>query len=343
VELTENVKKNIFLVDELNRCPPIVQNYFFDFFDGKMVYNGKIMKLGNGKYSIGFATGNLGDGEYVGVSESDRALLDRLHLIVKLDHPDYRPTNLDMLELFMSGKKDPKTNMPESSKLTFQDVLDLNLEFSKRSVDLVLPMLGLYFTRGLDYLENVPGHSKKALDTRWPNIEGIRTDNDENKIFPLSPRAVFSAIGLSSALEMIAESKSQEIGQLSKLPNKVELFLDSLRLTAPYSGILAKPYIEQEHNGSHYFAFDELLGKNSSNRREILDKSSALESALCYALAGNKDTQLLEEIAPIGGRWSPVAEAIGDLAEKSASGQKEDFLTAKQILDKIKKEVNNNE
>src|SRR3989338_3148591 len=100
VELTENVRKNLFFIDELNRAPPIVQNYFFDFFDGKLVHDGKILNLGTDGYSIGFATGNLGNGEYVGVSDSDRALKDRMHMIVKLDHPDYRPTPQNLLSVF---------------------------------------------------------------------------------------------------------------------------------------------------------------------------------------------------------------------------------------------------
>ena len=338
--MTENVRKNVFFIDELNRCPPIVQNYFFDFFDGKIVFDGKIMKLGDGKYSIGFATGNLGDGEYVGVSESDRALLDRFHLIVKLDHPDYRPTNADILKLFMGGKKNPRADMPESSKVNFDDVLALNEEFGRRSVDILLPILGVYFTRGLDYLEGVTGNSKKALDTRWPNVEGIRTDNDENKIFPLSPRAVFSAMGLSSALEMIAESKGATNFTLESNPeaakNRVKLFLDSLRLTATYSGVIAHPYIEQAHNGSVYSAFDELFGQNSANRRDILEKVSALETALCYALAGHRDVDLLREIAPVDGRWKPVTEAISDFVDERANSKDEDTLVAGDILKKVK-------
>ena len=47
VELTENVRKCLYYVDELNRCPPIVMNYFFNFFDGKLVHNGKVLKLGS--------------------------------------------------------------------------------------------------------------------------------------------------------------------------------------------------------------------------------------------------------------------------------------------------------
>ena len=110
IELTENVKKSMFFVDELNRCPPIVQNYFFDFADGKFIHNGKIVNLGTEGYHILFATGNLGDGEYVGISDSDRALKDRMHLIVKLDHPDFKPNPLDMKDIFES-KKNPRAEI----------------------------------------------------------------------------------------------------------------------------------------------------------------------------------------------------------------------------------------
>jgi len=340
VELTSNVRKNVYLVDELNRCPPIVQNYFFDFFDGKIVTDGKIMKLGDRKYSVGFATGNLGDGEYVGVSESDRALLDRLHLILKLDHPDYRPTNTNMLEVFMGGKKNPRTDVPEGSNFDFNNILELNNEFNKRDIELLFPALGVYLTRGLDYLENVKGHSKKAVDTRWPNLEGIKTDNDENKLFPLSPRAVFSAIGFSSALEMIAESKGLDnfdtVRNKDATKNRVNLFLDSLRLTVPYSGVIAHPYIEQEHNGNVYSAFDELLGPNSTNRREILQKVESLETALGLAYAGEQDLASLKDIAPTDGRWTAVANSIKGLAEKKAKNPDPDATTAKDIIDKVK-------
>src|SRR3989344_6459660 len=59
VELTENVHKILFYFDELNRCPPVIQNYTFDFFDGKLVHNGKIYQLGRKGYSTGFASGNI--------------------------------------------------------------------------------------------------------------------------------------------------------------------------------------------------------------------------------------------------------------------------------------------
>src|SRR3989338_3003814 len=206
VELTENVRKNLFFIDELNRAPPIVQNYFFDFFDGKLVHDGKILSLGTEGYSVGFATGNLGDGEYVGVSDSDRALKDRMHMIVKLDYSDYKPKPINLYDVFR-GKKNPRSDMPDKKEISAADIISLHKEFSERETHPLLPLLGVYLAEGLDYLELVKGNSKIACDTRWPNLEGIRTDNDENKIFPLSPRGILSAIGLTGALEMIAESK----------------------------------------------------------------------------------------------------------------------------------------
>lgn len=329
IELTENVRKNLFFVDEMNRSPPIVQNYFFDFFDGKLVHNGQILNLGKEGYSIGFATGNLGDGEYVGVSDSDRALKDRMHTIVKIDHPDYRPTPLNMFDLFKK-KKNPRADMPEQGKGITKEIIEASNEFMEREVHPLLPILGVYFTEGLDYLENVKGHSKIACDTRWPNLEGIRTDIDEDKIFVLSPRSVYSAMALTGVLEMIAEAK----GNQPKIP---ELFLDSLRLTVPYSGVLSPAFVDMGHSGNIYSAFDEIVGENSRNRQEILEKAHKLEEAISLAEAGMQNAKLLKEISPAKGRWSPVKEAIQDYAERTASNPSEENIKLRDILKQLHK------
>lgn len=332
VELSENVRKNLFFIDELNRAPPIVQNYFFDFFDGKLVHDGKILNLGTDGYSLGFATGNLGDGEYVGVSDSDRALKDRMHLIVKLDHPDYRARAVNLLDVFRS-KRTPQSDMPLSKReVTKQDIFALHKEFGERETHPILPILGVYFTEGLDYLEKVKGNSKIACDSKWPNgIVGIRTDNDENKLFPLSPRGVLSAIGLTGALQMIAEAKGHN-------PQAIPLFLDTLRLTIPHSGVIAPRYIDQEHNGDVYSAFDTLLGNGSRNRDGILEKLSNLEEAVALAEAGITDADLLNDISPVKGRWSPVKEAIEDYAERNANNLSSEKVKLKEIIEQARRD-----
>src|SRR3989338_4510674 len=331
VELTENVRKNLFFIDELNRAPPIVQNYFFDFFDGKLVHDGKILNLGTDGYSIGFATGNLGNGEYVGVSDSDRALKDRMHMIVKLDHPDYRPTPQNLLSVF-KGKKNPRSDMPNEAQVSKEDILALHKEFGERETYPLLPILGLYFTEGLDYLENVKGNSKAKCDARWPNLEGIITDIDENKVFPFSPRGVLSAIGLTGALQMIAEAKGKQ-------PTTSNLFLDALRLTVPYSGVIAPMYIDQEHNGDVYSAFDTLFGQNSGNRREILERVSKLEEAVALAEAGITDADLLNDVASVKGRWTPVKEAIQDYASIMKNDKNPEKAKLREIIERAREQV----
>lgn len=302
VELTENVKKALFYVDELNRCPPIVQNYFFNFFDGKLVHNGKVYRLGKDGYSVGFASGNLGDGAYVGIQDSDRALKDRMHMIVKLDDPEYGTTEEDDWEIF-GGNKNPRAKLVDDREDITADIIALNREFGKRDVPLILRALGLYFHKGLDYVENTKRHSKRALDTVWPNIKELRPDTDEGKVMPFSKRAVLATIGLTEALRLIAEAKGIEVR------DSANLYLDALRLTVPYSGVLHSQYVHNEKSGDAYAAFDDLM---TTWRKEIDDRKQDLEAAIALALYGEREETVLDRICPPGavGRWSAVRRAI---------------------------------
>jgi len=330
VELTNNIGKNVFYVDELNRCPPVVQNYFFDLFDGKLVHRGKILRLGKQGYSVGFATGNLGDGSYVGISDSDRALKDRMHLIVKLDHPNFATTELDDFEIF--GKKlNPRTGLPEQSGDISDRIIKLNQEFQQRKVDPLLPALGVFLTKGLDYLEDTAQQSKRAVELKWPRLDGIRQDTDESKIFPLSKRGILSAICLAQSLEMIAESNGTPIETGRE---RAELFLDSLRLTIPYSGVLAPDFVAIEHNGDVYSAFDAVMEKNKA---DALDKVEFLEEALLLAEAGHTDKKLLDKVASdTEGKWLPVRRAVTGYAEKRKVEPSETGLTLVKMLREIK-------
>jgi len=98
-QLTENINRSLFYIDELNRCPPITQNYFFDLMDGKIVFQGRILPLGNNGYSVGFASANSGNA-YNGTFEMDAALLDRMHMAVDITHPDFFTTAGDVFDIF---------------------------------------------------------------------------------------------------------------------------------------------------------------------------------------------------------------------------------------------------
>ena len=322
VELTENVRKALFYVDELNRCPPIVQNYFFNFFDGKFVHQGRVLQLGKDGYAVGYASGNIGNGAYVGTEDSDRALKDRMHMIVKLDDPRYSTEVEDDYAIF-TGKKNPRASLPDQGKDLSERIFQLHREFGQREVPTILPVLGVLLHKGLDYLQTTTRNSKRAVDNVWPNMQGIRQDTDESKIMPLSKRAVLSSIGLTEALAMIAEAKGQQV------PDHVDLFLDALQFTIPYSGVLAQQYVFNEKGGDAYEAFDAVM---TGIKQEVTNRKEALETALAYASFGEREETALDKISPTGvsTRWSPVRRVLEHLADNQ--------LEEKVRLDQIRAE-----
>ncbi len=324
-KLSENVSRCFFYVDELNRCPPIVQNYFFDFFDGKLVHQGKIRALGTQGYSVGFASGNLGDGEYVGTSQSDRALKDRMHLILGIDHPIFSTTPFDDLMIFSGNKKDPRASLPETQAGMTSEIIQANREFQARPLTPLFPVLGVYLTKGLDYLEGTRAHSKRAIKDSWyhSNIEGVREDSDEQLIFPVSKRAVLSAQALASALQFIAEAKGERVA------NPAELFLDSLKLIVPFSGTLHPTYVDQKHSGDVYAAFDEAT---AFSREEILEKQGKLEEAVLLAETGEKNAKLLKQISQGEGRWVCVKNAISQYADYRKANPSEEGQALREVI-----------
>jgi len=321
VELTENINKMFYYVDELNRCPPIVMNYFFNFFDGKLVHNGEILKLGKSDYSLGFASGNIGDGSYVGVSDTDRALKDRMHMIVKLDDPKFSTTEEDDYYIF-NNAKGPRVKLPDTTGECLDDILESHKEFNQNEVPLILSVLGVYFNKGLDYLENTKRHSKRAIIDVWPNSRNLREDTDENKILPLSKRAVLSSIALTSALEMIAKNNN------CKVEDTTNLFLDALELTIPYSGVLSKNYVNLECDGDTYLAFENIMEKIKEDTK---NKKKDLETAIAYAQFGELEEDSLNKICPLNkeGKWKPVRNVIESIA-KNPSLEKKTFEDLKK-------------
>ena len=106
-EFTQHMGHPVYVIDELTRCIPAVQNQFFNLFDGFITVDGKKYRLGYKGYSIGIASGNVGNGRYVGTSETDRALMDRMHLILDVDY--FPKTANDTLEV-LAAKSDPRVS-----------------------------------------------------------------------------------------------------------------------------------------------------------------------------------------------------------------------------------------
>lgn len=336
-KLTENVRKNLFYIDELNRCPPITQNYFFDLMDGKIVYQGDILPLGNNGYSVGFASANSGNA-YTGTFDMDAALLDRMHMAVDITDPDFFTTPEDVFDIFSGQKKDPRASMPKSDQPISKEILEMHQEFLKRPVSPFLCVMAPYFNIGLDYAQETSRNSKRALKRMWPNAPGLRTDTDEDKLYPLSKRAIFGAIALTSGLEMIAEARGivPQSGNSDLSQLEMELFLDALKLTIPFSGVISPQYAESQCGGDAYLAFNNLLGEGSARRREIINKFPRVYDALLLAEKGKTNTLLLDKITQDNpNEWQPVRDAIIYYAN---SEQKQ--ISNEQVLAKAKQVKN---
>ena len=300
--------------------------FLFDFFDGKIVHQGKIRELGKNGYSVGFASGNIGDGEYVGTSSSDRALKDRMHLILGVDHPLFSTTSFDDFMIFSGDKRDSRASLPKKSESLTSELIQVNKEFQSRLLNPLFPIVGVYLTKGLDYLEETAQKSKKAIASSWThaNVEGVRQDTDEGFIFPLSKRAVLSSQALALSLEFIAEAKG------TPTENSVALYLDALKLTVPYSGVLHQGFVDQKHHGDVYSAFDEAI---AFSKEQILQKQAGLEEALMFAEAGEEiNDKLLKEISPEEGRFSPVVDAISKYAEHRKLNPSESGIYIRDVI-----------
>ena len=105
-ELTDKIGYNLIVVDELPNCVPAVRAQLFNLFDGFIELNGKTYPIGNG-YSVGIATGNVGQKFTESTNELGRALKDRMHVTIDTDY--FSPTPSDTLEI-LSENTNPLTS-----------------------------------------------------------------------------------------------------------------------------------------------------------------------------------------------------------------------------------------
>lgn len=305
-ELTDKVNNPVFVVDELTRCIPAVQNQFFNFFDGFITVDGRKYTLGNQGYSIGIASGNIGNGRYVGASETDRALLDRMHLLIDVDNFTTQPD--DDLDVFTT-RIDPRVR-DASSNDQFEKILRLREEVSGRQIPLINYVAAIYLRKGLNYLDGVPGNSKRKVKNAWPQVvQGHAKGDDSALVFPISMRAGISYLNLSKALEAVAESKG------AKIEDHLQAFFETFRLAGAYSGILNPMEVQQNYYGNPYLAMDAVV---DGVRKEFESKYDAIATAIGTAKKGKIDGKLMNEFK---GRWSFMQPSINKAAMEAKQRQ----------------------
>jgi len=206
-ELTSKIKTNLFVVDELPNCVPAVRAQLFNLFDGFIELNGKTYSIGEG-YSVGIATGNIGQKFTESSNDLGRALKDRMHVTIDTDY--FKPTSWDTFNI-LSNNTNPRvdfTQKYENSDLE-KKILTAHNKVVSKEIPFEKLMIANYLIHGLDYC-NIDGKemSKTKMKDAWPNaITNHGQGSDEALILPVSPRAAKSILRLSQGFDHIAKQK----------------------------------------------------------------------------------------------------------------------------------------
>ena len=129
-QLTDKVNYNFFVVDELPNCVPAVRAQLFNLFDGFIEINGKPYSIGKG-YSVGIATGNVGQKFTESNNDLGRALKDRMHVTLDTDY--FSPNSHDTLEI-LSNSTNPRVEFSESTDNELEKILKANKEVSNSEI-----------------------------------------------------------------------------------------------------------------------------------------------------------------------------------------------------------------
>ena len=161
-EVTDKVNYNLIAVDELPNCVPAVRAQLFNLFDGFIEIGGKSYPIGSG-YSIGLATGNIGQEFTESSNDLGRALKERMHLILDVDF--LRPKAIDFYDM-LENNLDPRVNFPtQSLEGKIEDIKRAHQKLIERPVPFEKKVIGLYLVEGLDYLDD--GKRKSELKSGW--------------------------------------------------------------------------------------------------------------------------------------------------------------------------------
>jgi len=323
--LTEKVNFHLSLIDELNRCPPVIQNQFFNITDGYIEFQGKKAYFGSGNgehYSVGIATGNLGDGVYTGTFSIDNALRDRLHLTLDFDF--YYPMPEDTLSVSM-GTTDPRVraaskkdsfNLIHSSHAKLKDI--------KSEDHLDAWMAGQFLDHGLDHVfvsSNIP-QSKRILKNVYPDILVSEGAQDSavalSYVRPFTLRGVSKTLALAKGLAAVASAKSGKDFSLD-----YNTVFEAYRLILPYSGALT-PKLLDDHRQNPNLAANEI-----SKEAAATFYTGAVQFS--HALSKASEGQLsAKDYAELSGNWK--------FAQGILQRQNTDIVSGKQAV-KLKMKV----
>jgi len=312
-ELTENCDALIYFVDELNRCPPVAQNQFFGLGDGMMDFHGNSIRLGKEGYNLLLATANLGNGEYQGTFETDKALYNRFAIVIDFDYPQFKPTKEDRMLIDLLRAADPRVKEAPVRDISSK-ILQANKEIEEIARNPGLEALAVinFFKFGL---ENCLKYNSK--EKIWPLScqDCNHNKGDKNQPSEIADYSICSLINAPTQRTINATLKyAAALQYLMKLKNPNEpvntrdLLFKAFELTGAYQYLLNPGVLKQE-----------FCDQNPKMMAAVVDKLksdySNVEEFIVAGLEAAEQGQKLEEFFEYDGR-------IGNYNELSEKAQK---------------------
>ncbi|MDP1695980.1 MAG: AAA family ATPase [archaeon] len=313
-ELTDKIDYHLIVVDELPNCVPAVRAQLFNLFDGFVEINGRAYPIGKG-YSMGIATGNIGQKFTESSNDLGRALKDRMHVIVDTDY--FAPSASDALEI-LAGDTNPRVNFDTDGTDSSEDIIKRHNTLVQKEIPFEKLVLAGYLTHGLDYcmiggkagakgaVQGGTVSSKRKLKDSWPAvITNHAQGSDEALVFPLSTRAAKSTLRLSQALDSVVEEKAGKNVEV----DPIESMLNAYKFVGAYSGILSEAAVDAVYSGDKYKALEAVA---QLARTQYAQQEVNIRDGLDMALSKKLDEKILNRFT---GRWGFMKDVLVHLTQ----------------------------
>jgi len=325
--LNHRVGANFVNFEEFNRSPEFTQNQYMDALNRRLIWGGQKVVLGDG-FCSSIATGNLGNGEYKGTFESDKALYNRFGLVVNLDEPEFRPSfeDREMMErlrpadagIKRSPIRDITGKIIQASEKIKESTLELNLES-----EAVLKFL----RDGLDNCSQ--HHGTKDLEWHFQNrtCQECPKNADAPQQYALcsmvqSPvtRTLNNIRSYAAALDYLMKLKG-----VGKECPSAELIFKAFELTSAYQGALNPFILKRLYHEKASSMMKDVVGQLKEDYKRNEDRIlTALEAAqrgvkpssLFYLTLPKSSRVLRTDYGDFHGKVQDIQEAGGEVSRK---------------------------
>ncbi|MBI4117036.1 AAA family ATPase [Candidatus Pacearchaeota archaeon] len=300
-ELTDKINYHLTVVDELPNCVPAVRAQLFNLFDGFIEINGRAYPIGNG-YSVGIATGNVGQKFTESANELGRALKDRMHVVIDTDY--FFPKPSDTLEI-LSESTNPRVEFTSSPEDNSESVIERSSRLVSQDTSLDKYLVANYLLHGLDYCSK---GSKRKMKEKWPaQLENHEQGSDVGLVLPVSPRAAKSILRLSQSLDEIARGKGASEETIEA--NAFDSVMQAYKFVSAYSGVLNEQAVNANYEGDKYRALDAII---AATRTQFDDQVGNIRAGLEMVKSGKTNQKVLNLFKD---RWGFMKDTLGGLAE----------------------------